>query len=186
MNIRSFWKVAGVVVVGAASSVASAELVVNGGFEDGLTGWWSDPSDFGSDFEVIGQGRESGHSLMLSAEPGGIGDVVYQELALVPGQKYAVEFWVLNYGVGNDMLRVLWEGGTLTQFGDPIDFPLESWSFVSLEATATDGPSTLFGFGGYDGNASFLIDDVSVRAVPAPGACVLGALCMAGGLRRRR
>lgn len=184
MNMR--FSMIAAVVGGFAATGAQAELVFNGGFETGdMSGWIGVPPADGSDYGVINQGRTDSYSLKLSAD-GGVGDFVGQHLTLVPGQTYAVEFWVMNYGVGEDGLRVTWQGQTLEDFGSPIGFPLESWTLVSLEAVATNDVDTMIGFIGYDGVASILIDDISVRPVPAPAGFTMACIAGLAAARRRR
>jgi MYXO-CTERM domain-containing protein len=68
----------------------------------------------------------------------------------------------------------------------PIARPLESWDFVSAFWTPTGPADKIVLFGGYDDVASFVLDDLSVTLVPAPGAAGLLAIAGLAAARRRR
>jgi len=163
------------------ASGASGNLVVNGSFEDGLNGWTLTAAADGSDFGLSGPGHTGLASMGFSADSG-LEDVIEQDLATQAGALYQIELWVMNLGVGNDLLSIGF--GSETVVFSPVNTPLEDWALITFQAVADDASSTLR-IGAFDANSALLVDDISVTLVPAPG--VLGALALAGlrGSRRR-
>lgn len=173
----------GSIVAAAASVSAQANIVVNGSFENnGLFGWTATAAAVGSNFAVTNQAAQDGtHSVFFGGTAFQF-DTISQILPTTAGQSYIVSFWVLNFGVGEDALRVSWEGNVVLD-ENPVAHPLESWDPVSFQVTATQNGSTL-AIGGYDVPVGFYVDNVSVTLVPAPGMAV--ALAAAAGLTTRR
>lgn len=165
-------------ILGTALVAASfANPVVNGGFETGdLSGWSSTnpPS-------VIADGALSTYSAFF-AGPSDDRPTLSQTMNLAAGQ-YTLRFDLKNYGVGEDMLIVRFDGAVyLTE--QPIVSPLESWAPYELTVSTAGGPTELR-FTGYDALAGFQIDNVSLEPVPEPASILaLGAGLLA--LRRRR
>lgn len=167
----------------AAASAAQANIVVNGSFEnDGLSGWTVTPAAVGSNIASTGAASQHGDRSVFFGGTAFQFDTISQILPTTAGQSYIVSFWVLNFGVGEDALRVSWEGNVVLD-ENPVAHPLESWDPVSFQVTATQNGSTL-AIGGYDVPVGFYVDNVSVTLVPAPGMAV--ALAAAAGLATRR
>jgi len=168
---------------GLFAASAQANIVTNGGFETGdFSGWSTAAAPVGSDFNVFAQPHSGAFSVKFSADAGQH-DAIFQVLPTANGQQYTLEFWVLNYGAGDDSLQVLWEGGAALDL-TPVSTPLESWEFISVPLTATANGSELR-FRLFDTISTVLIDDISVQPVPEPATA---ALAIVGGLlciRRR-
>ena len=182
---RPPFALAALVAAAGLSAVASADLVTNGSFETGdFTGWTVTNAPVGSNLTVAAEGYQSPFAAYFQGTGPGY-DAISQALATSAGTEYTVSFWILNFGVGDDSLIIDWEGAEV--FNEtPVGAPLESWSFVSFNVFAAQNGSEIR-FRGFDGNAAFALDDISVVAVPAPGAIAgIAALGLAGGRRRRR
>ena len=175
---------AGAVVISLTPMAAQAELVVNGGFETGNFFPWFRPPSIPNEqfFTVAGGGGHSGeyfaamssHSLQW----------VSQFLPTTPGADYELSFWMARSGLPPDNLFVRW-GGQIVLDVFPINSDYLEWKHFTVQVHATLTATNLeFGQDYFPG--AFLLDDVSVVQVPAPGsAAVLGvAGCCA--LRRRR
>lgn len=178
-----------VVALAALGAPASANLISNPGFED--TSAWSLYFTLGDDF---GFSTDTAHSGTGSFRFGEAVDAahVFQPVALVSGQEYELSFWVHNLGVGDDYLGVFILGVQIGPDNVPllegiVGTGLESWEQVTLNFTVPAGDFSYLSFRGADNIAGFYIDDISLTAVPTPGAGSLGglaAIALAG--RRRR
>lgn len=91
---------------------------------------------------------------------------------------------MLNYGLGDDHLRVSWEGATVLDEA-PVSHPLESWDFVSIPVTASMNGSELR-FGAFDATLGVLLDDICLTLVPEPATLGLLAVAVLFAARRRR
>jgi uncharacterized protein (TIGR03382 family) len=112
-------------------------------------------------------------------------DEVYQVLPTTAGQIYRLEFQLYDSVQGDDSFQVAWEGGTVLDL-TPVTEADGAWTPFTFDLLATGSGSELR-FRGYDDSSSFVfVDDVSVTAVPAPGALVLGFLGLGGVVARRR
>ena len=185
MRLRSSFSVGVVALAVAAlgrSASAGVNLVQNGGFESGdFSGWITQAAGAGSNFFVQnGSGFDSPHAAFFGGT-GGLYDQISQDLTTIAGGDYLLEFWILNLGVENDGLLVEWGGTTLLD--GPVESELETYVYFSFEVTAAEALTELR-FGGFDGNAGFYLDGVSVTAVPTPA--VLALLTIAGVANRRR
>ncbi len=177
--------VAAVATLAALPAIAGINLITNGDFETGdFTGWGTEAASMGSEFGVVMQPHTGVYSARFSGATTEY-DSFFQSVTTIPGEQYLLEYWIQNFGAGNDSLQIMISGGsTFTE--TPVSAPLEDWQMRSFEFTAFD-VTTEFRFNGYDTISSFLIDDISVTLVPAPGAAALlglGVFCML--LTRRR
>jgi hypothetical protein len=164
---------------------ARAELVVNGGFESGDFTSWTTQGVLSNLFQVSNVISHTGSYSVVLADLEVDDDEFYQTVPTTLGQQYTLDFWVYNYGVGDDGMHVEWEGNTALNV-NPLDAPLESWFQYTLPLTATANGSELR-FGGFDIPLGFYIDDISLTAVPEPSSLGLAALGLAGlGLVARR
>lgn len=168
----------------AAGRAASADLVVNGGFETGdFSGWTVEHAAVGSDLALFTNDTPFGTFYASFSADGGLYDGISQALATSAGNDYQVSMWVYNLGIENDSLLVDWEGQTVQAF-TPVGTGLESWTEITFVVHA-DQNGSLFRIRGFDGQAAFGLDAISVVAVPAPGAGALLLLAVGAGRRRR-
>lgn len=166
------------------SRPAAAQTVFNGGFEIGsLFGWATTPADEGSNFGVINQGRTGTYSVYFNAT-GPQPDSIAQTINTTAGVTYVVELWVLNYGAGEDLLRVDWEGSNVI-LEEPVGTELEQWVKLSFQRTATASGSNLK-ISAFDNAGALLIDDIRITVVPEAGTLVLAGMGLAGAVVLRR
>jgi len=150
---------------------ATANLIVNGGFETGdFTGWTVTGTM--QYFGVLPMAARSGVYGAWFGDIEGITSIS-QTVATVPGVTYELSFWVAN-PIGNVNYAELWWDGNLidsVQNSEPF-----GWDQVSFLVTATTG-STEFKIGGNNPPGYWTLDDFSlVEAVPEPSSLGLGAL----------
>ncbi len=153
----------------------------NGGFETGdFTGWtfsgqadvnFADSVDASQWYGVTAlQGVDDSQFVRSGIYGAFLGQTNWlgslsQTLPTIAGQKYLLSFWLANPVIGTpNEFQVTWNGTTL--FDQP-DLGQFGWTNFQYVVTADTQSSTLqFGFRN-DLNA-FALDDISVRAVPAP------------------
>jgi hypothetical protein len=147
------------------SAPSKAELVVNGGFEDGnFTGWTGGLPD-----NVVFSGAPNSAFVHTGSYGVGFGSTslssLSQTLTTVAGTTYDVSFWINSSGLTPNEVQLFWGGSKVFQ---EIDIAATGWTEISLLETATT-TSTVLDFelkqkSGYSG-----LDDVSVTtAVPEP------------------
>lgn len=175
------------VIITAAvfAATASANQITNGSFESGLTNWSFSNPNAGATY---GLATDTAHTGSNSAHfgPAAGPSSLTQSIAL-PAGDYELSFWVLNYGVDNDLLHVTASDGinSSTIYGGGMVLTgLESWELVTQPFSLAT-PASSITFAGFDNNAAFYIDDISLTAIPSPASLVPAALA-AALLRRRR
>lgn len=177
-----------------AATPALANLVTNGGFEDGFSGWKWNPT---SSQSYLNPEARYAHTGSRSAETGCVGhDCVTTEgqgayfgqtLNTVAGSHYLLSFWVgESYGPSSE-LSVFWNGALIADILNPANSTLPQagmvrYAFSDLPAT---GPATYFEIHGRQDPAWLFIDDVAVVAMPAaslpePASLSLLALALLG------
>lgn len=177
-------------VVCVAPASAFAEIVVNGGFETGAFSPWLVPPTIPLGqpnpqyFLVTGGGGHSGdHYAKLASTQLRF---ISQFLASESGQDYELSFWLRRPINSPSLLRVRWEGEVVWDHTSSLP-DSTSWHYFSVPLHATFTGS-LLEFGQMTFPGEFHIDDISVVAVPAPGAAavlVLGGVVAIGRRRRR-
>jgi hypothetical protein len=183
-----------ITLVGAVwlGSTASANLVVNPGFETGdFTGW----TQLGHP-QASGVDQGSRHSGTFGAffGPNPTPGLISQDLGTVAGATYDLTFWLTNGGGSRNFFRAEWNGSVFISVLDNADaFDYTQFTFTGLFAT---GSTTALQFVGIVQNPSFLFfDDVSVTqsapsGVPEAFSTLWLALPLAGllgfSLLRRR
>jgi hypothetical protein len=191
---------AGLIGFGMLPGVASADLVVNGGFETGdFTGWTINPSPTG-DFPWTIDGSSTGPFAgahfastgcigpTCTSGPGG--SFLSQNLATTPGQTYTLSF-AYNPNAGQTSELVVDWGGT--QVFDQVNGAAVYTVHTITGLVPTDGSTNLTFFGRQDPDFNGL-DNVSVNpagaAAPEPSSLLLVTSVVPGllglGIVRRR
>jgi len=175
--MRTF--IAPVLLLLLAVSGASANLIVNGGFETGdFTGWTvtGGPPDCGTT-AVDGISTNVPHSGTYAAcfaNPTNM-TFISQTIATVPGQDYVFSMWYAQWPPNqtvNNAIEMIW-GGTV--HGPTQNLPVTAWTQFQATTTATS-TSTLLSIGMENAGGHFAFDDFSLDPVATPEPR-LGALC---------
>jgi hypothetical protein len=173
---------------GPAGLETGPNLVANGGFESGLTGWST------SGFQLLGYDfgidTAASHTGTSSFQGGAIESIGFlsQSLVTVPGTSYNIGLWLASDGFFENRFQVLWNGQVVYDRSNL--FP-QGFTAVLIDPVAT-GTSTTLAFGFRDDSGSLHVDDISVRAVvaiPEPSALALiaaGLAALGYTARRRR
>lgn len=147
--------------------LASAGLIVNGGFETGnLTGW-----TLSGNTGFTGVAAADAHSGSYGAHFGQVGSLGYlsQLISTVPGDWYETRLWLRNEGGTPSEFLYNWDAAVLIDLVNPAGF---GWTEYVVQAQAT-GSSTQVMFGFQQNPAYFHFDDVDVNRVPEPASLAL-------------
>lgn len=186
----------------SGTAAASVNLVVNGSFEQGSTGW----TTRGMSINQPGPGWEhsgvyaastscTAHDCVSTAANGAY---FGQTIATTPGTSYDLSFWVGENNGPTSEFSVFWNGVMIADVVNPANYTLPNkgmvqFSFTDLPAT---GARTTFEIHGRQQPGVIAFDDVSVMSaaasvipVPEPASMALlglGAAALAATRRRRK
>ena len=158
------------------ASAGPMNLIVNGGFETGdFTGWTlggNTANTFvGPPFDGVGHPFSGLHAAVLGAV-GSVG-TLSQTFATVPGTSYELSLWGANGGGPPNQVTITLNG--ITAFA-ATDDPIHDYVQHLFDFTATSTTYTLQYDFMHSTSGAFVIDDVSVTAVPEPSTLTLFAL----------
>jgi hypothetical protein len=171
------------------AQTAFADLVTNGGFEDGFNGWTLDQPAWTQIDDGTWAPYILPHTGKYYADFGSADadtpNIITQSLATTIGQSYKVSFWLANDGGTPANFYADFDGSHLTTLENPPAFL--DWVQYSYTVTPSTSSSALT-FTFYQVPGYFHLDDVSVSAVPLPGSLVLlaSALLPLGWRRLRK
>ena len=172
---------------GFAGRASADNLIVNGGFETGdFTGWTLAGNTAGTfvgpPFPTTpGHAFSGEHAAVLGAV--GTDGTLSQTFATVPGTLYELTLWGANGGGPPNQVTITLNGTTaFAATDDPVhDYVLHVFDFTATSTTDTLAYDYVHSTAG----GAFVIDDVSVSAVPEPSTLTLLALGI-GVLTARR
>ena len=155
---------------------AGGNLIVNGGFETGdFTGWTLGGNTAGTfvgpPFDGVGHPFSGEHAAVLGAI-GSFG-TLSQTFATVPDTLYELTLWGANGGAPPNQVTITLNG--ITAFA-ATDDPTHDYVLHVFDFTATSTTYTLLYEFEHGASGAFVIDDVSVTAVPEPSTLTLFAL----------
>ncbi len=150
---------------------AQANLVVNGNFESGNTGWSFSPNAAIINGPV--QAHTGNYYAELGPAIGGINQSISSPTGPGAGQ-YWLSFWAKDTGASgsSQTVGVFLQNQVIENFD-----PTTTWTMHTKLVTLAAGSAQLL-INWLDGNASAYIDDISLVAVPEPTTMIAGALLL--------
>lgn len=160
-------------MLAGVSTSHATELVVNGDFENGMTGWSAPPQVVALHLPYAG----AYSAAFLAA--GQLASIT-QVLSTTEGHQYDLRYYLYSDGeLPNQFVATV--GGI--DFFNQGNIPFQDYTLYDYKFTANSN-STNLSFSGYDNSGALLLDSVSVTdcgaPVPEPGTLALFGLGMAG------
>ncbi len=159
-----------VAVATLTSIPVHANLIANGDFESGNTGWFFSPN--AAIVNVPALAHSGNYFSELGPAIGGINQVI----SPTPGAGlYKLEFWARDTGASgsSQTVGIFLDNKVIENFDPTTTWTLHT-HFVNLSGI---NPTQLL-INWLDGNASAYIDDISLVAVPEPTTVIAGALLL--------
>ena len=197
-------------LIGFVGGEACASLVVNGDFEDpSLAGinsdyvhtpggnvvegsWWVNPWDAGGPWHGTQHTLGGAGAMSVNGDnsnAAGVKRVWFQTVPVVAGQPYEFSAWALGTASGfpGYSLKFAFDGAQVGEIISPTAaFVWEQFSAV-ITPTSNTLEISIVNVSGITFPNDFMLDDIALVAVPAPGAagvCAAGAAWLV--IRRRR
>lgn len=196
MNMPKTASLLAAAALSACLPMAHAELVINGGFSSGFSGWTVTPAAAGSSITTgLVNFPISGNAARFGAFSG-LDDTISQTLATTVGATYNVSFNLRNDGTRPNHFAFNWNGGTAELNLADVN-PDSSWLTYNFLLLTASSAATTISFSGYNNSGSvFALDNVSVTeaapspptpaSVPEPASLGLAALGLLAAARVRR
>jgi len=180
----------------AACSLASANSVVNGGFEGSsqfvVPNWTigNPGSGAGGECNQVDYPARSGSCAAYFSSAVQL-DSLFQAVPVSVGQAYKLTFYLWNNMSGTNEFQAFWGG---TNVFDQTGVPIQGYTQVVIDLGVATNSSTTLDFRGLNVPGAFLLDDVDISptapsGVPEPSSLLMvspGLMLVAAALRRRR
>ncbi|MBN8643765.1 MAG: hypothetical protein J0L61_00805 [Planctomycetes bacterium] len=210
LKTRVLFRAGGVVALSLAAAPAfGVNLVTNGDFENptlaGINSdylhtpggnvvegsWWVNPWDSGSPWFGT-QHTPGGRGAMSvngdNSTQAGVKRVWYQTINVTPGTEYDFSAWMLGTAAGFSgySLQFAFDGVAIGAVNSPSAALVWESFNASFTATAPTVTISIVNVSGITFPNDFMIDDIALQVVPAPGVAGVGGLAIGLFSARRR